>query len=155
MRLRTFASAALAIALSLGTVGPSLAQPADKPSGARSAEKAKPARAEAKQRREEAKARKAEGQARRKARFVAVGMVSDVSAASITLVVKGGSSRQLRGKTQSFAVPADANVMRNGQKVPLSAIQKGDKAMVKGAKTGDTYTARKVRAQSREPKPAS
>lgn len=155
MRLRTFASAVVAVALSLGTAGPGLAHSADKPSGARSAEKAKPARAEAKQTREAAKARKAEAQARRKARFVAVGMVSDVSAASITIVVKGGSSRELRGKTQSFAVPADANVMRNSQKVAVSAIQKGDKAMVKGAKTGDTYTAKKVRAQSREPRPAS
>lgn len=159
MRLRTLAAAAVAVALTLGTAGPSLAKPDGAHGRDKSAQADRPAKArveareEAKARKAEAKARRAEAQARRKARFVAVGMVTAVSGDTITLVVKGGSARQLRGKTQAFTVAAGASVSRNGQATAVSAIQNGDHAMVKGTWTGDVYTAQKVRAQSRDQKP--
>lgn len=162
MRLRTIAAAAVAVALSLGAAAPSLANTDGERGRDKSAQGARPAKAQV-EAREEAKARRKaaaqarkEGpQARRKARFVAVGIVTAVSGDSITLVVKGGSARQLRGKTQTFTVASGASVKRNGQAVAVSAIQKDDHAMVKGGRTGDTYTAQKVRAQSREPKPVT
>lgn len=162
MRLGTIAAAAVAVALSLSTAAPSLAKPAgergrDKSAqGTRSPKARVEASEEAKARRKAAaQARRAEAQARRKARFVAVGIVTAVSGDSITLVVKGGSARQLHGTTQTFTVDSGASVRRNGQAVAVGAIQMDDHAMVRGTRTGDTYTVQKVRAQSREPKPVT
>lgn len=159
MKLRTLAATAvtIAITLSLSTAGPSLAKAGGERGGHDTADSARPATARV-EGREEARARKAEAQARRKARFLAVGIVTAVGENSITLAVKGGSPRGLRGKTQAFTVPAGASIIRNGKHVALSAILVGDHAMVKGLRSGDTagatYTTHKVRAQSREDKPA-
>lgn len=166
MRFRIVAAVAVAAALSISSAGPSLAKGGSekgRDNRDKSAEKARPhkARTEAKdaaKARKSAKPRKAEAQARRAARFVAVGIVSSATAESITLVVKGGSAKALRGKTQSFTIAAGASVSRNGKPVSGdNAIQTGDHAMVKGVKSPDgaTYTAHKVRAQSRDAKPAS
>lgn len=172
MRLRTLATAALVVVVSLSTAGPTLAKPGGERGGDKAADAGRPAKAAradapAKaqvQAGEEAKAAKAakpakprkaaktEAQARRKARFVAVGAVTAVSGDSVTLLVKGGSARSLRGKTQAFTVASGASVRRNGQVVAVSAIKAGDHAMVKGVKAGDIYTAHKVRAQSRRSK---
>lgn len=158
MRFRLVAAVAVAAALSVGSAGPTLAKGGGekgRDNRDKSAERARPhkARTEA---HKAAKARKAEAHARRAARFVAVGIVDSASGGSVTLVVKGGSAKNLRGTTQLFEIASGASVSRNGKPVSgENAIQKGDHAMVKGVKAGATYTAHKVRAQSRDDKPES
>ncbi|HUR17801.1 MAG TPA: hypothetical protein VMZ51_02545 [Acidimicrobiales bacterium] len=152
-RFRTLAVAALVLLLSIGTAGPSLAKAGEERGGTSSSQEVRAQKAGA-EARAAAKARRAEAQARRKARFVAVGIVSAVSGDSISLVVKGGQPRELRRTTRTILV-SGADIRRNGKVAVVSDIEVGDHAMVKGVRAADTFTAKKVRAHSREEKPVT
>ena len=91
-----------------------------------------------------AKARKAEAKARREARFVAVGFVTAVDTAEVTLDVKGGRKSLRQLGTVTVTAAEGAKVKLNGERVTLDALAAGDHVMVKGAKVGDVYLANKV-----------
>lgn len=99
--------------------------------------------------------------AQRPARFQVVGMVTavDATAGTLTIAVKGGSPKALRGTTQTVTVPADARVRRSVDNVDgtetvtegLEAVQAGDKAQVRGTRAADgKLTAQRVHAHAPE-----
>jgi Cu/Ag efflux protein CusF len=109
-------------------------------------------KAAAKARREAAKARREAAQARRAARFVAVGLVTAVDATTVEVQLAGGTLKALRraGDPVTFTVAEDATIKRDGETVALDALQVGDHVMLKGAKDGEDFVARKVRASAPE-----
>lgn len=90
--------------------------------------------------------RRAADKARRNPRFVVVGKVTAVGADTLTLLVKGGNQKAMRGQPATVKVPATAKVTRNGEKVALSAVQVGDHVAVQGKKVGSDLVARAVHA---------
>jgi hypothetical protein len=88
--------------------------------------------------------------------FVHAGKVTavDTTAGSVSLVVRGGQVKALRGCTITVLVPATAKVNRNHAAVTLADVAVGDHVNVKGtlakdATTGHvTYTASRVSASA-------
>ncbi len=82
---------------------------------------------------------------RNASRFTLVGTVKAVDAAgsSLTMAVKGGNRKDLRGKWVLVPVAAGASIMRQGAIVTLDKLAVGDHVMVKGAH----HKANKVRAE--------
>lgn len=82
---------------------------------------------------------------RNASRFTLVGYVKAVDAAgsSLTIAVKGGNRKDLKGKWVLVPVAANASIMRNGAVVTLDKVMVGDHVMVQGA----NHKARKVRAE--------
>lgn len=100
--------------------------------------------------------------AERAARFQVTGLVTavDAAAGTLTVAVKGGSPKGLRGTTQTVTVPADARVRRTVDNADgtetttegLTAVQTGDKTQVRGTKAADgKLTAQRVHAHAPEP----
>lgn len=83
-------------------------------------------------------------------KFVLVGTVTAADGGSITLTVKGGNQRDLRGTSQVVTVAPGASVQRNDADAQLSDVLVGDHVMVKGTKDGAGFTATKVRAEAPE-----
>jgi Cu/Ag efflux protein CusF len=114
--------------------------------------KAQERREAVKARKAAAKARKEAAKARKAARFVATGVVTAVDASSVEVQLTGGTLKALRraGTPVTFTVAENATIRRDGETVALDALQLGDHVMLKGAKDGENFVARKVRASAPE-----
>ena len=86
----------------------------------------------------------------KRVRFVEIGTVTsvDATAGTVTLVVKGGSKRQLRGTSLTVNVTDSTRIRRNGEKATLADLVAGDRVMVEGTRTDSGYSALRVRARS-------
>lgn len=93
----------------------------------------------------------ADAKARKAVRFVATGTVVAVGTDSLTVAVKGGNSKALRGTEATFVVPADARVNRDDTPATLADVLAGDHVAVKGASKDGALVASRVNAESPEP----
>ena len=92
----------------------------------------------------------AAARARKNARVVAVGTVTAVDTESLTVAVKGGNAKLLRGTQAQFAVADGAKINRNDAAATLADVVVGDHVMVKAARTADGLVAHKVNASGAE-----
>jgi hypothetical protein len=81
-------------------------------------------------------------------KFVAAGrLVSvDPAAGTLTLTVRGGRDKALRGHLLTVTVTSRTTVRRNDDAADLGDLLPGDHVNVKGTKTAMTYTATRVSA---------
>ncbi|GAB1693704.1 hypothetical protein [Krasilnikovia sp. M28-CT-15] len=92
----------------------------------------------------------------KKAVFEGRGSISaiDVDAATVTVVVKGGT-KNVRHRTVTVSVSPTARIKRNGAKASLASLAVGDRIEMKGTRAGEVYTVSRIQAQAkRTPKPA-
>lgn len=100
--------------------------------------------------------RKAKRKGHHKPRFAHHGKVTavDLDARSVTLVVRGGQKKFLRGCALTVDVTRDTKLRRNGKQADLTAFGKGDRVSVKGTSTRRSgeinYTAKRVRGKGTE-----
>lgn len=158
MRLDGMARRAAAVAVvavfgfSGATASPALAHKDDRAAHRAVAAERKVAAAE---RKAAARQRKAAAQAERKARFVVVGRVVSVTGDSLTLWVKGGNRKALKGREVTVKVPAGAKVTRGDAPATLASVTAGDHAAVKGRAVGEDLVASAVHASPQKPDSAS
>lgn len=93
----------------------------------------------------------AEAKARKAARVIATGTVVAVGVDSLTVAVKGGSPKSLRGSEAVFTVPVDARINRDDVAATVAQIQPGDHVAVKATRVDGVLVARRVNAESPEP----
>lgn len=81
-------------------------------------------------------------------KFVNAGTVTAVNAAAgtITLRVRGGRDKALRGQLLTVTVTATTKIQRNDAAATLASVAVGDHVNVKGTKAGTAYTAVRVAA---------
>ncbi|BEL02236.1 hypothetical protein Q0Z83_004270 [Actinoplanes sichuanensis] len=84
---------------------------------------------------------------KKKTPFQASGTVTGVDAAAGTVTVAARSgTKDVRGKTVTMTVAADARIVLNGKKVKLAALAAGLKVSVTGTRTDTAYLAGKIQA---------
>lgn len=86
----------------------------------------------------------------KRVRFAEIGTVTsaDPTAGTVTLVVKVGTTRQLRGTSLTVKVTDGTKIRRNGEKATLAELVAGDRVLVEGTRTDAVYVAFRVRARS-------
>ena len=95
-------------------------------------------------------AKAAAAKARKAARFQANGTLLGLSGETITVYVKGGSSKTLRGSIADFDA-AGARVNRDDEPATLADLAPGDHVAVKGMRVDGTWVAKRVNAESPAP----
>ena len=96
-------------------------------------------------------------QAPKPKKFVLTGVVTAVDSQSVTLDVKGGNTKSVKGMDVQVNVAADASIKRNDLDATLAEVLADDHVMLQGYVVGDVFTAVKVRAEgivSPAPEPA-
>ena len=94
--------------------------------------------------------KKAAAHARRDARFTATGTLVSVSGDTLTVSVKGGNRKSLKGTDAVFTVAEGAKINRDDAPATLADLVAGDHVAVKGMRDGETLLASKVNATSPE-----
>lgn len=90
--------------------------------------------------------------AKKKVVFTAAGKVTAVDGSSLTVAVKGGT-KDVRGRTVTFAVADGARVRLNGKRVQVGALVAGVRVTVSGTRTDGVYAATRIEAGGRTPDP--
>jgi hypothetical protein len=78
----------------------------------------------------------------------------DAAAGTVTIKVPGGGQKALRSANLTLAVPASADVRRNGAVTTLGELVAGDRLQVKGDRVGTVHTVRRVSAKASAVAPA-
>lgn len=74
----------------------------------------------------------------------------DLETATLTMSVKGGTERELRGGSVSVVVPESAQVRRGEVAATLAELVVGDRVTVKGVRFDGVLTIERVRAKPAE-----
>ncbi|RJK94211.1 hypothetical protein D5H78_14550 [Vallicoccus soli] len=74
----------------------------------------------------------------------------DAAAGTLTLLVRGGTEKDLRGRTVVVDVPAGVPVLRNDVAAGLADLRVGDEVAVKARRTGTTVVVQRVSAEGPE-----
>jgi phage baseplate assembly protein gpV len=91
----------------------------------------------------------------KKVNFQASGSITKVDTAAGTLTVAARSgTKDVRGKTVTMKVAADARIVLNGKKVKLDVLAAGQKVSVTGTRVDAAYTAAKIQAAGKPGKPS-
>jgi hypothetical protein len=78
----------------------------------------------------------------------------DPNGATLTLQVRGGRDKKLRGTAVTLVVPDAARITRNGASVDLSGLQAGDRVTVQARQKDKVITVLRVIARAAKATPA-
>lgn len=83
-------------------------------------------------------------------RFVEIGTIGaiDATGSTLTLTVRRGTTKAIRGGSVDIGLTTDTVIRRNGDDAALSDLQAGDRVVVEGVRTGSSYVALRVRART-------